>query len=43
MGIGKITSREFVLKAIDIFNQLGEEEFLKRYGYWSSKRVLLGI
>ena len=37
MPIGELTSREAVERALDEFDELGREAFLKRYGYGHAK------
>lgn len=41
MPIGDLSSREAVLQAIAEFDELGEDEFLQRYGYRRALRWLL--
>src|SRR5690242_13258272 len=41
MGLKDVTSRDAILDAMREFDQLGRDEFLKKYGYGRAKRYLI--
>ena len=43
MGLADLTSREAVLKAVAEFDELGRDEFLKKYGFGRARDYFLRL